>query len=296
MRATKRRLHQLFGYELVGFDIKRGLSPEEIRFASDAIAEGGVLLLRTQDANEDDLVRFAQNFGTLSYMPMIREGSHHIIRLSNMDKDGNILPQTHRLQQSHIANQLWHTDTSYLRPRATLSLLLSYITPPMGANTELCDMRIAYEGLSAAERKRLEGLTAHHSILHSRKRTGFNDWSDKERVLLKGVARPLAHIHEPSGRKALYLASHIGAIDGMDDSDAQALVEELTAIATIPERVHVHEWQPGDLLIWDNLCTMHRATPFDHQRYPRDIRSVRLNDPTDVCAGEAAEPTAEAAY
>jgi alpha-ketoglutarate-dependent 2,4-dichlorophenoxyacetate dioxygenase len=155
-------------------------------------------------------------------------------------------------------------------------------------------MRVAYEQLSGAMRKRIEGLTAHHSILHSRKLTGFTDWTERERVLVRGVARPLVHIHKPSGRKALYLASHIGTIDGMDDADTQVLVNELTSAATPPDRVHSHAWLPGDLVIWDNLCTMHRATPYDAQRYRRDLRSVRLDDLSDAAMGEATASAAVA--
>jgi alpha-ketoglutarate-dependent 2,4-dichlorophenoxyacetate dioxygenase len=256
-----------------------------IRAIRDAQAAFGVLVIRDQHLDEKQLVSFACNFGPLQNLGLVGKPDQFAATLTNVDDQGNILPSTDRMRRLNEANKLWHTDATYLQVRATLSMLLSLIVPKSGVATEYCDTRVAYEALPPERQRQLERLTAQHSLYHSRSRTGFNDWTEEMlRLLPKAVTRPLVETHAPSGRKALILASHIERVDGMPLDEGRALVEELIAFATTPERVYRHEWRPHDLVIWDNRCTMHRAMPFNEDTEPRKLWTVRVADAAEMAA------------
>jgi alpha-ketoglutarate-dependent 2,4-dichlorophenoxyacetate dioxygenase len=169
-----------------------------------------------------------------------------------------------------------------MRPRVTLSMLFGLMIPPEGGNTEFCDTRLAYEALTPEQQARLALLTATHSTLHSRKLTGFTDWSEEALAMLGAVERPLIGYHEETGRKTLALASHIAALSGYSEEDSAPVLRDLTERATVPENCYAHRWREGDFLLWDNRAVMHRARPFDMTRHGRDMRSVRLVDTADV--------------
>jgi alpha-ketoglutarate-dependent 2,4-dichlorophenoxyacetate dioxygenase len=180
------------------------------------------------------------------------------------------------------ANELWHTDSTYLRPRASISMLHARIIPTVGGNTEFCDTRCAFEDIDPVRRADFASLIASHSLIHSRSLTGFSDWTPEERLRLQPIDRPLTHLHQESGRMALCLAAHIAQIRPLAKEDADRLLQSLIDAATVPDAIYTHRWRVGDLLLWDNRCTMHRGRPFDQLRHGRDMRSVRLDDEADL--------------
>jgi alpha-ketoglutarate-dependent 2,4-dichlorophenoxyacetate dioxygenase len=125
---------------------------------------------------------------------------------------------------------------------------------------------------------RLEGLVAEHSIFHSRSKLGFTDFSAEERAALPPAHHPLVRVHQGSGRKALYLASHASHIVGWPVPDGRMLIAELIEHATQPQFVYTHSWAVGDLVMWDNRCTMHRGRPYDAANYRRDLRRATIDD------------------
>jgi alpha-ketoglutarate-dependent 2,4-dichlorophenoxyacetate dioxygenase len=126
----------------------------------------------------------------------------------------------------------------------------------------------------------LEDLVVSHSFWHSRVLGGGPEPTEAERLKNPPAKHKMVHLHEPSGRKALYIASHAFAIDGWPPDKARALIEELMAFATQPRFVFAHQWRLGDVLIWDNLATLHRATPFDDRRFKRDMRRTTVRERT----------------
>jgi len=150
--------------------------------------------------------------------------------------------------------------------------------PPTGGNTEFVDTRAAYDALPASMKARLEGLVAEHSIWHSRARYGGYQPTEEERKLRPGAHHYLVRRHPGSGRKALYIASHAFRIVGMPEAEGQALLQELIDFATQPQFIFSHAWSVGDLVIWDNRSTMHRATPFEATGYKRDMRRATIVD------------------
>src|SRR5690606_21492725 len=154
------------------------------------------------------------------------------------------------------------TDLSFVRSRARITVLSARELPANPPPTEFADMRAAWDALSPERQAELEHLQVEHSILVSRAKTGYTAFTEQERSLLPPVTQPLVRVHPRSGRKSLYLASHASHILGWPQDKGQALLAELIEHATQPQFVFAYQWQPFDVLIWDDSTTMHRATPF----------------------------------
>ncbi|MEZ5740544.1 MAG: TauD/TfdA family dioxygenase [Burkholderiaceae bacterium] len=150
--------------------------------------------------------------------------------------------------------------------------------PEQGGDTEFADMRHAWDRLAPAMQAAVLDMVAGHSLVYSRARLGFDGFSDEDRARYQPVRHRLVRRHPRSQRLSLYLAAHIGTIEGLPRPEAMVLIDELIEHATRREYVYRHRWQQGDLVIWDNRCTMHRATAFDDRHEPRDLRRVTVQD------------------
>jgi len=150
--------------------------------------------------------------------------------------------------------------------------------PPEGGETEFADLRAAYEALDPATKESIAPLVAEHSIFHSRALVGYTEFSDEERAALPPVAQPLVRLHRGSGRTTLYLASHASHIIAWPQEQGRALLAQLSDFSTQPRFVYRHRWRTGDLVMWDNRCTLHRARPYDDTRYRRDMRRTTVED------------------
>ena len=146
----------------------------------------------------------------------------------------------------------------------------------IGANTEFCDMRAAYDALSGEMKAKVDKLVALHVWWHSREKGGFDQVTEAQRQANPPVYHPVVRTVARSNRKSLYLGAPVKSIVGMSDAEGSKLIDELTAHCTQPQFVYSHFWHAGDLVIWDNRCTMHRATPFDDMLYKRDMRRTTV--------------------
>ncbi|MDB5453278.1 MAG: tfdA-like [Caulobacteraceae bacterium] len=270
------RLHPLFGAEIRGVSIGRDLPPAERRAIHEAVTTYGVAVIRGQALSDEDLGEFAMSLGQTWRREGLTQTDRGVFRLSNMAADGGLLPVDDRSIRANLANELWHTDGTFAQPGASVSLLHSRVIPPEGGDTEFCDTRVAYEALDEAMRQRIASLVGRHSFAHSRAQTGYTEFTAERRAA--SVPHRLVRPHAASGRTALCLASHICEIEGLTPDATADLLDALNATATAPERVHVHSWRVGDLVMWDNRCTMHRVRPYAMTVHPRDMRSVRLVD------------------
>lgn len=269
MTISVRPLHSLFVGEVRGVDMR--LPPDaslmaEIVAAADRYA---VLVFREQFISDAQHVAFSQPFGRLettikAYRPGFKGRlDPHVADISNLDEEGGILATGDRRRMNSLGNRLWHTDYTFKETPGKYSLLSARVVPADGGETQFADMRAAYDALPDAMKTRLEGLVAEHSLLYSRGTIGFTDFSDDERAKLPSAPQVLVRVHPGSGRKTLYLASHAMEIHGMPVPEGRILLRDLMEHATQREFVYTHRWQSGDMVMWDNRCTMHRACAYD---------------------------------
>jgi alpha-ketoglutarate-dependent 2,4-dichlorophenoxyacetate dioxygenase len=231
----------------------------EIRAAFEAQS---VLVFRDQEITDERQLAFSRRFGPLETVKVasLGEGGHFSL-ITNV-VDGKVVPPTHRQGLVARANQLWHTDSSFKRTPALASILSARIIPGHGGETEFASTRLAWERLPPETQARLERSFAWHDYAHSRGRIDPELATPAERAALPPVCWRMAWTNPANGRKALYVASHAFAIEGMAKDEAQALLGRLIDEATKPGLTYLHRWQPGDVVMWDNRATMHRGRPW----------------------------------
>jgi alpha-ketoglutarate-dependent 2,4-dichlorophenoxyacetate dioxygenase len=284
MALTFRTLHPCFAAEVGPIDLRDVHDADTLAAIRAGMDAHAVLVFRDQRFTDDEHLAFAQRLdGALhtktgsSALGKNRLGNEALADISNIDEDGELLKSSDRRRMYTLANRLWHTDASFQDPAGRYSMLLAKVVPPVEADTEFADMRAAYDALAPEMRARLEGLRVHHSIVHSRQSLGF-DFSRDEEERLKGAIHPLVRTLPRSRRRSLYLASHAARIIDWPVPEGRLLLRDLTEHATRPEFVYRHSWRLGDLVIWDNRATMHRARPFDDTRHRRELRRVTTLD------------------
>ena len=279
-------LHPLYAARITGVDIRQPVDEATMSEVRAALSTYAVCVIgHDEPPTNEEHIAFSARLGPLERgkSPKIK-GTEvrlpypEIVDQSNLNDVGEIYADDDRRLAYKRANRLWHTDMSFYEVRATYSLLVGHITPPSGAETEFTDMRAAFDALPPARRAGLEDLVVEHSYWYSRVQGGGPEPTDEERVTRPPARHKLVHVHEPSGRKALYLASHASDIVGMARDEARALIKELMDFAVQPQFVYAHKWRQGDVLIWDNLATMHRATPFDDRTFVRDMRRTTCRE------------------
>jgi alpha-ketoglutarate-dependent 2,4-dichlorophenoxyacetate dioxygenase len=284
MGLTFRKLQQHFAAEASPVDLRQVHDPETLAEIRAGMDEHAVLVFREQHFVDVEHLAFAQRLdGELhtklgsSALVKNRFGNEALGDISNLDENGDIMNTDNRRRAYSLGNRLWHTDASFQDPPGRYSMLHAKVIPPAGADTEYADMRAAYDALPDDMKARLDGLRVHHSIAYSRQTLGF-EFSTDEEDRLKGAVHPLVRTIPRSKRRALYLASHASRIIDWPVPEARLLLRELIEHATQPPFVYRHRWTVGDLVIWDNRCTMHRATPFEDTRYRRELRRVTTLD------------------
>ena len=292
MQIRVETIHPGFVAEVRGIDLAQPVTDaamDALWQASDAHA---VLVFRGQTLTDAQHIAFAGNFGqperyVLSYRKNVRLrfDRPEMVDVSNLDAEtGKPQAGAARHRMVNLGNRLWHTDSSFKLPRGAFSLLYAHAVPPPGplgaGETEFADTCAAYEALGAERQAMLEGLQARHSLMHSRALLGFTDFAPEEHAALPPVLQPLVNTHAVTGRRSIYVASHASHIDGMDVADGRLLLMELIELATRAGNTYRHEWQVGDLVMWDNRRSMHRGLPFD-ERFPRDLRRVTTSDGTE---------------
>jgi alpha-ketoglutarate-dependent 2,4-dichlorophenoxyacetate dioxygenase len=243
-----------------------------------------------QQLTDEQQMAFTRNFGAIEdarggniTRPEQQRLPKGMNDVSNLGKDNRPLARDDRRRLFNLGNQLWHSDSSFRAVPAKYSLLSCRLPATSGGNTEFADMRAAYDALDEATRAEIAPLICEHSLIYSRGSLGFTELSEEERAAFRPVRQSLVRTHPVSGRKSLYLSSHIGTIVGWPRPEAMAFIRDLTEHATQPRFVYVHRWRQWDLVMWDNRQTMHRVRRFD-DRQPRDMRRTTV-------AGDA--PTAE---
>ncbi len=290
MTLAIRPLHPHFVGEVSGIDLTRPLAPDQVAALEAGMDRYAVLVFHDQHLTDEQQMAFTRNFGAIENArggnitrPEQQRLPVGMNDVSNLDKDQKPFARDDRRRLFNLGNQLWHSDSSFRAIPAKYSLLSCRLPAEHGGNTEFADMRAAYDALDAATKTELQGLICEHSLMYSRGSLGFTELTEEERAAFRPVRQSLVRVHPVSGRKSLYLSSHIGTIVGWPRPEAMAFIRDLAEHATQPAFVYVHRWRQWDLVMWDNRQTMHRVRRFDDTK-PRDMRRTTV-------AGEA--PTAE---
>ena len=276
------KLHPLFAAELVGADVARA-DDTLVELVEDLMREHAVLCIRGQGHIDDEQhLAFARAFGPLELPGNKPHNGGRVAfglyDVSNLGPDGEIIsPDSPRARISK-GNELFHADSSFNDLPSKWSMLRGVIVTPEGGQTETIDMRAVYDALPQHLKDRVEGRTARHNYFHSRRKAGAE--VDDSAHPLAPYMRAEHPVVRPSvsGRTALFVGAHTQQILGMDESESAALLEELIAFATQPHFVYAHQWRVGDILIWDNRCTLHRGTEYDYRRHKRDMRRATINE------------------
>lgn len=260
-------------------DIKiAAMTDTDWKTVEQAFHDHGALVFPDQHVTDDEQIAFAERFGDIE---LLRDGSQKAVPISNRKPDGTAMSADETRFKTLRGNEGWHTDSSYMPLAAKASILSAQVVPSAGGETELADMRAAYDALDETTRERIADLSAYHSLYASQAKAGYVfKTGEGYGYHTKGAPlRPLVKTHPVTGRKSLFIGRHAYRIPGMADDESQPLLDELLEAACQAPRVYSHKWRAGDVMMWDNRCILHRAAPYDYNEI-RIMRHVRV-------AGEA---------
>jgi alpha-ketoglutarate-dependent 2,4-dichlorophenoxyacetate dioxygenase len=272
-----------FAAEVEDIDLAAPLDADAVKTIHAGMDRYAVLVFHGQKLEDEQQIAFTRSLGKIEL-----NTANNVTRLdqrrlgiemsdiSNLDQHGDMLARDDRRRAFNLGNRLWHSDSSFKAVPAKYSLLSARIVPSAGGNTEFADMRAAYDALDAETKAEIADLVTEHSLLFSRGQIGFTEFTPEERVKFAPVRHRLVRTNEATGRKSLFLSSHIGGIAGWPVPEAMAFVRDLAEHATKPQFVYAHAWRQYDLVIWDNRQTMHRARRYKETSEVRDMRRTTL--------------------
>jgi alpha-ketoglutarate-dependent 2,4-dichlorophenoxyacetate dioxygenase len=271
-----------FAANASGVDLRMKISSADVTTIDAGMDRYGVLVFPDQRISDEQQLAFTRNFGEIENAQggnITKEHEHRLqhgmIDVSNLDQHGQPYDRNDRRRMFNLGNRLWHSDSSYRAIPAKYSLLSARTVASRGGNTEFADMRAAYDALDEEMKALVADLICEHSLLYSRGSMGFNELSEDERAMFRPVRQRLVRTHPVTGRKSLFLSSHIGTIVGWPIPEARDLIRELIEHATQRDFVYAHTWKEYDFVMWDNRQTMHRVRRFDESQ-PRDMRRTTV--------------------
>ncbi len=268
MKITPLHTDPRFAAEVSGVDTKTPLTSEQIAAIDAAMDKHGVLVFRDQPMDQEQQVAWSRQFGPLTEgfkkvtgkNPRMKD---ELADISNLGADGKVVSRDNKRIVNNLANQLWHADSSFQKPRAKYSMLSCVHPSSWGGETEYTDLRAAYDALPERTKNAIDDLVAEHWALHSRIMLGDDQYTEEQRAAMPPVQWPVVQTHSGSKRKHLYIGVHAGKIVGMTVPEGRMILMDLLEHATQPKFIYRHEWRVGDLVIWDNRCTLHRGRHYD---------------------------------
>jgi taurine dioxygenase len=224
-----------------------------------------VILIRGQQLKDEDLIAFSRRFGELDWAPVQETGRRFVEGHPEIYVVSNVIENGAPIGSLGAGEAIWHTDMSYLQAPPKASMLYALEAPRSGGDTYFCNMYAAYESLPDSLERRIAGLSLKHDATYNSGgyvRQGLMAVDDP--VTSPGVYHPLVVTHPETGRRALYLGRRRNAyLSGLPLEESEALLDELWSYAARDEIAWRHQWLAGDVVLWDNRCTMHRRDPFN---------------------------------
>jgi len=291
MTLTVTPLDATLGATITGVDLTN-LGDDAWAQIEDAFHEHALLVFPGQHLNEDAQTAFGRRFGEIENL--VPGENIPSVPLSNQNEDGSVLTEKDAFFETLRGNEHWHTDSSYMPLAAKASMLSAQVVTPTGGGTEWADMRAAWDALDDERKTQVKDLSAYHSLYYSQAEAGYviktgagYGYHDKGAPL-----RSLVKDHPITGRRALFVGRHAYGIPGMEERASKKLLADLVDFACQPPRTYEHKWQPGDVVLWDNRCLLHRARPYDTS-LPRVLRHTRIaGDPATELAPTAPDARA----
>ncbi|RVV97019.1 TauD/TfdA family dioxygenase [Mesobaculum littorinae] len=281
---TTRPLDGPFGVAITGgLDVRAPLSPEAVEEIDRLMDEHALVLIRDQPMTTEEQLAFTRQFGPLDIgfkkvvMKQARNAEAEVGDISNLGRDGKPAARTDKRILNNIANQLWHSDSSFQKPAAKYSMLHSVRTPSWGGETEFADLRAAYDALDPRIRDLVNDRMAEHFALHSRFLLGDDSYDADQIAAIDPAMWPVVRTNPRTGRRHLFIGVHARRIEGMTVPEGRMILLDLLEHATAPRFVYRHTWKEGDTLIWDNRQTLHRGRHFDLDE-PRELRRTTTLD------------------
>ena len=271
-------LTDVFCARITGVDLARPLDDETFAAIRAAFDAHSVLIFPGQPMDDAQQIAFSERFGPLEPTKGVNPAAGSVFaRQSNLDiKSGTVIPADDRRMFYQRANMLWHADSTFKATPSLCSVLTGREVPPEGGATEFASTRAAYEGLSDAEKAELEDLLVEHDFTYSRGLVGFT-FTAEEQADYPPVRHRLVRTNAHNGRRSVLIGAHAKCIVGWPEEKSRALLDDLQARATRPAHTWRHEWKTGDLVVWDNQAAVHRATPYDTERYRRLMQRTTIS-------------------
>ena len=276
-------LHPLFVAEIQGVDLRQ---PTDATLAAEveaAMDEFAVVVFRDQDLDEFQQMDFTRALGPIDMglLKVVQRRNRFkqagMIDISNVDLESQVLGRGDPRLVTMLANQLWHSDSSFKQPSAKYSLLLACILPDQGGETEFADMRAAYDALPDEKTAAIEDLMTEHSAFHSRMQLGDQQYTPDDLAKYPTVEWPIVRTHPGSQRKTLFIGAHATRVLDWPVPEGRLLLADLLEHATQRQFVYRHTWCPGDLVIWDNRAVLHRGRRYDLTQR-RELRRSTVED------------------
>lgn len=266
--AVKAR-HPALGAEVRGVDMRLPMDAETLKAVNDAWMDHLVLVFPEQRITDREHVNFTRNFGEAEIfhqtsLHLRSERVAEIFLVSNVDENGRLMRPSNPTQKQLSSSQRWHTDSSYRAMPSMGALLHGIEISRTGGITQFINMYMVYDDLPESLRRAVEGRKARHDFSMLHRVVGSPAPTPEEQAAMPPVWHPMVRRHPVTGRKSLFISSiYNDAVEGLDDTAARRLIADLSAFAAQPKYMYRHVWQPDDVLMWDNRCTVHAVTPHD---------------------------------
>ena len=257
------KLGAFIGVEIKDLDVTNIQDKKIKNKIAELLSEYSVVIIRNQNITDEEHIRFSESFGELELTKVGTDGSgSKLIILRNFDENGNIVPPSGRQRLNNLANQEWHSDSSFKKIPSKMSLLSAKIIPSKGGNTEFLSMRAVYNSLPDDLKIIIEDKVCWHDYSYGRSKIDPNLVTPEEKKALPPVKQKLVLKNKKFG-KSLYLGAHCSKVDGMEEKESTKLLSEIMKYTSDKRFVYSHIWEPHDLIMWDNRAVLHRATPLE---------------------------------
>jgi len=270
-------IHDDFGARVRGVDLTGPLPPDRVEALHAAIDEHSVLLFPDQDMSDETQLRLTEALGEPEESHIAFGRTGEIVHIGTV---GNVIDAHTKRDESdpHTValkgNNLWHSDSSFRLVPTYVSILHAYEVPAEGGETEFVSQRAAYGRLAPEEQAEIDDLHVLHDYVFSRAKVA--PVHDNHAASLPPIEQKLVRTNPRHGRRNYYVGSHARSIIGWSGIDSRRLIDELNEFATRPEHRWSHRWRPGDTVIWDNRCILHRGAGYDADRFRRHMRQSRV--------------------